>query len=217
MSAVHASPPTTASTPTPASTRTAWSKWNTWYKASSVAGSAYVAYIIFVSARWTEPEHPPVPSPFNAIALTGLSLAVIMSFLAGWRLACHARDRRRDEQDREWREGIEKKIDSLIEGLRPQPHTADETTVNLAGRGNTFRPEGRVLYASLMGIYNGPMDVLMEAVGRQVDKGFATMKDEIREFGNQRYYRGYGAAIEDTGNGGTVRPLQPRNGHRPAN
>lgn len=90
---------------------------------------------------------------------------------------------------------------------------SDEATVPLAA---TLHRNGRTYGLASVDRSHAFVGEVADMVLRKVDDRFATLRDEIQEFGNQRYFSGHAAGFEDAAGDsrGSVTALTPRNGHR---
>jgi hypothetical protein len=207
MSVAPAFPPT-------ASTTTPRSRWNHWYTLTLFLGAGWILWSAVVIGRLSLSGGDPVPRALNAIALTGLSVGALMTFIVG-------KDHNRRTDDQHWQSVIgnelrhvraeyQAAVRELVRikdrlGLRED----DDPTVPLAGRTNGHR----TLYAASASVatvqIDGVLNTLRERVDQQVDEAIGA---KVQEFGAQQWYAGYAAGRED--DGGSVVALQPRNGHR---
>lgn len=138
---------TPATTPPAASPKPTTAPWlNPWYALFFTFLGAYVLYIAVVCGRMTHDTDEPVPRSLNAILLTGLSMAALLSFVAAGRLR---RDReRKAEQARlgEWMGSVM----AVLADLQQQGRGRGETTEDLSGR----KPSpGRVVFVASSPVY----------------------------------------------------------------
>jgi hypothetical protein len=165
-------PPTAAST-TP--TRPTWAFWNTYHTLFCVFLGAYILYVAVVIGRMSGHNDEPVPRPVNAIALTALSLAAMLSFVA-------AANRTRSDRDLEWQTAVKSEIarlcgeqSAVAEALRAvatgfallnqasNVGPDDEPTVRLNGRHVSAAGQA---YASATVVSGGRIDSIAERVER---------------------------------------------------
>lgn len=191
----HAPITPTQNTPTVTDQKSAPRWWNGWYTAFAVFLGLYILYVIIVLGRMSMSHtdatiDDAAPRPLNAIILTALSLATILSYLAAGRL-----NRRRNETA--FRDAVIAALETHV--ARGRDWSSDElpTVPNLA-RGSLYTASASV---SLAAIHPGA-DALADAVAER-------MGGQIEEFGRREWWRGFGDCAKHglAGAGGDVVPL----------
>lgn len=112
-------PPPAANT----DTRTTWAWWNAYHTLFAIFLGAYAVYILLILGRMTHGVAEPIPRSLNAILLTALSLAALLSFIAAGNLNRRCRDL-------EWQAAVREEITKLrVE----QTATAEAMWATVAG------------------------------------------------------------------------------------
>lgn len=171
------------------SATTRW--WNGWYTTFVAFLGAYAAYIVFIIGRTTHGLSDAAPRPWNAIALTALSLGAVLSYIAADRL-----NRRRNEAD--WRNAVITAINAVA-ASRPA-RSDEEPTVPLAGRVYA----ATALHGSLSGAASVAVAAVQhpganpEVVADQIEERVVRrVQGRIDEARDQGHWAGYSACARD--------------------